>query len=273
MGPGRRDAEDDLLGGATGEPYSEGVVEGRALFDDPLTLGQLLGRTEGQAGRQDRHLVHRVGVLEEVGDERVSGLVRGEQAAMLRDEAEQLAQRHHEGCRSEVRIRCAGDRLGGHRGLEIAQLPRGGGVADLGPEGVARRGIGALGRRARHVLRQEARGEVHDAGGEGVGVGGGVGALAELAEGWTFGFGGVGATGRLDAAGAEPDRTGATALVGGVAISTDEPADDCDDTEAGGGPLAANSEVGLPTGAGGTVEAGVCAETCPEVAGLGSSLR
>ena len=68
-------SEDELLGDATAEPHDERVGDVLLLVDVALLDRELLGHAERHAGRQDRDLVHRVGVLEDVREHRVPTLV------------------------------------------------------------------------------------------------------------------------------------------------------------------------------------------------------
>ena len=56
------------------------------LVDVALLVGELLGDAERHAGREDRDLVHRVGVVEHVGEHRVAALVVGDDLLLLLDE-------------------------------------------------------------------------------------------------------------------------------------------------------------------------------------------
>ena len=68
-------AEDDLLGGAAAERHRHRVRQLRARGEE-LVLGRQRDRVaERLAARDHGDLVDRVGVLEEVGDERVAHLV------------------------------------------------------------------------------------------------------------------------------------------------------------------------------------------------------
>ena len=72
---GRLVAEDELLGDAAAEAHDERVDDVLALVDVALLERELLRDAERHAGRQDRHLVQRVGVLEHVRAHRVAALV------------------------------------------------------------------------------------------------------------------------------------------------------------------------------------------------------
>ena len=69
------------------------------------SIGQLVRHAERHAGGQDRHLVHRVGVLEHVGQHGVAALVVGDALLLLLGEDHglaALAQQHPVAGRLEV---------------------------------------------------------------------------------------------------------------------------------------------------------------------------
>src|SRR5665648_513469 len=84
-------AEDDLLGGAPAQRHGQGVHE-LTLGGQELVLdGQRDGVAQRLAAAHDRDLVHGVGVLEEVADERVAHLViRRDGLLFLGDDARLL---------------------------------------------------------------------------------------------------------------------------------------------------------------------------------------
>src|SRR3954471_13338429 len=72
---GGRLVEDELLGGAPAERVGEHVHHLAARLGVLVLLRQHEGVPEGAAARQDRHLVHGVGVGQRVSDQRVTALV------------------------------------------------------------------------------------------------------------------------------------------------------------------------------------------------------
>ena len=98
-------AEHELLGDTAAEPHDERVGDVLALVDVALFDRQLMRDTERHAGRQDRHLVERIGVLEHVRAHRVAALVVRDDLLLLFREHERLALEAHEhavACRVEV---------------------------------------------------------------------------------------------------------------------------------------------------------------------------
>ena len=85
-----------LLGDAPAEAHHERVGDVLLLVDVALLDRELLGDTERHARGQDRHLVHRVGVLEHVGEHRVAALVVGDHLLLLLAERHRLALEAHE---------------------------------------------------------------------------------------------------------------------------------------------------------------------------------
>ena len=77
-GAGGEVAVDEQLGAAAAHAHAQGVLDVLAGVDVALLHRQLLGDAEGHAGREDGHLVHRVGVLEHVGEHGVAALVVGD---------------------------------------------------------------------------------------------------------------------------------------------------------------------------------------------------
>ena len=82
-GAGRDAAEHHLLGGASGQQHRDLVDQLLARADVAVLLGQVERVAERVAARHDRDLVERVGVAEQVRDERVAGLVVGDDALLL----------------------------------------------------------------------------------------------------------------------------------------------------------------------------------------------
>ena len=78
MRTGGQMAEDELLGHAAAERDHDRVDDVFLLVDVPLFDRELLGDAERHAGRKDRHLVHRIGVVEHVREHRMAGLVVGD---------------------------------------------------------------------------------------------------------------------------------------------------------------------------------------------------
>jgi hypothetical protein len=108
----------------------EGVVELGAPADLVFLGGELLGGAQGHAGGQDGHLVHRVGVGQDGGEEGVAGLVVGDGALLVGAE--------HEGAATEAEE----DPVAG--GVEVAGVDLFG-VAAHGEEGGLVDEVGQLG--------------------------------------------------------------------------------------------------------------------------------
>ena len=96
LGAGRLVAEHDLLGDAPAEANDERVDDVLALVDVPLLERQLLRHAQRHAGREDRHLVERVGELEHVRADGVPALVVGDDLLLLLRECERLAPQAHQ---------------------------------------------------------------------------------------------------------------------------------------------------------------------------------
>src|SRR4051794_26475513 len=82
-GAGRHLAEDDLLRGTAAERHRHRVRELRARGEELVLGGQRDRVAERLAARDHGDLVHRVGVLEVVGDDRVAHLVERRDPALL----------------------------------------------------------------------------------------------------------------------------------------------------------------------------------------------
>ena len=92
-GTGGRLVEDELLGGAPAQEHGQ-LVEHLGPGDEELVLGrQRAGVTQRPAARDDRHLVHRIGVRHRVADQRVAALVVGDDLPLLLRQQHALALR------------------------------------------------------------------------------------------------------------------------------------------------------------------------------------
>ena len=81
----------ELLGDATAEAHDEGVGDVLLLVDVALLERELLRDAERHARGEDRDLVHGVGVLEHVGEHRVTTLVVRDDFLLLFGERHRLA--------------------------------------------------------------------------------------------------------------------------------------------------------------------------------------
>ena len=90
---GGRLVEDQFLGGAAAEQHGQ-LVQHLGPGDQELVLGrQRAGVAERPAARDDRHLVHRVGVRHRVADQGVAALVVGDDLPLLLRQQHALALR------------------------------------------------------------------------------------------------------------------------------------------------------------------------------------
>ena len=85
-GAGRSLPELNQLGGPPAHPDRQRISEVVLAVQVPLVDRQLLGHPEGLAGRQDRDLRHRVGVVRQRGDNRVPGLVDRDRVLLVRQQ-------------------------------------------------------------------------------------------------------------------------------------------------------------------------------------------
>src|SRR5689334_11645672 len=92
----REMAVHQLLGDAPTEAHHQRVGDVVLLVDVTLLDGELLRHTQRHAGWQDRHLVDGVGVLEDVGEDRVTAFVVRDDLLLLLAERHRLPLETHE---------------------------------------------------------------------------------------------------------------------------------------------------------------------------------
>src|SRR5207302_2951620 len=94
-GAGGHVAEHQLLGGTATEEDGQVVDQEGLGVRVAVVERDLLGQPERHAARDDRHLVHRIGTREELGDEGVARLVVGRVPALLEADDHRLPLRPH----------------------------------------------------------------------------------------------------------------------------------------------------------------------------------
>ena len=82
-GAGGQVAVDEELGHATAHAHAERVLEVLARHDVAVLFGQRHRHAEGHPARDDRDLVQGIGLVEDVGQQRVSALVIGDALALV----------------------------------------------------------------------------------------------------------------------------------------------------------------------------------------------
>ena len=100
-------AEDNLLGGTPGEQHLEEIEELLLRMQVAVLLRRVERVAEGPAPGDDRHLLHRLRIADEVRHQRVAALVVGEDALLLVGDDPALLQPRDDALESglEVRLR------------------------------------------------------------------------------------------------------------------------------------------------------------------------